>query len=136
MIAVNKDPSRRELRQFGGIWLVFFTAATGVYWYRGGTAEIALAVWGAAALAALAGLAYPPWMRLLFVGMSYLAFPIGWVISHLLLALIYYLVLTPIGLILKISGRDPLGRRLDPTASSYWVPLTEIKDAKRYFRQF
>ena len=136
MIAVNRDPSPRELRQFGGIWLAFFTAAAGIYWYRGGDGEIALAGWGVAVGAALAGFAYLAWMRLIFVGMSYLAFPIGWVVSHLLLAGIYYLVLTPIGLILKISGRDPLGRRFDPSASSYWVPLTEIKDAKRYFRQF
>lgn len=136
MIAVNRNPSARELKQFGGIWLGFFSLAAGAYWYRGGDEAFALAVWGAAVFAALTGFVFPAWMRLLFVGMSYLAFPIGWAVSHLLLALVYYLVLTPIGLILKILGRDPLQRRADPSASSYWKPLAEIKDANRYFRQF
>lgn len=136
MIEVNKNPSARELRQFGGIWLVFFSLATGVYWHRGGDGTIALAVWAAAAAAALAGFAHLPWMRLIFVGMSYLAFPIGWVVSHLLLGAVYYLVLTPVGLIMKIAGRDPLERKLDRSASTYWVRLPEVRDTERYFRQF
>ncbi len=38
-------------------------------------------------------------MRAVFVGMSYLAWPIGFVVSHVILALVYYLVFTPIGLV-------------------------------------
>ena len=46
-------------------------------------------------------------------------FPIGWVVSHLLLGVVYFLVLTPIGLTLRALGRDPLERRFDQSASSY-----------------
>ena len=48
----------------------------------------------------------------MFLGWMYAAFPIGWTISHLLLLAVYYFVLTPVGLALRLTGRDPvdLGR--------------------------
>ena len=48
----------------------------------------------------------------------------------------YYLVLTPIGLIRRISGRDPLHRRFDRDADSYWIARKPASDTKRYFRQY
>ena len=38
----------------------------------------------------------PDWARPLYVGWLYAVFPIGWTISHLILAVIYFLILTPI----------------------------------------
>ncbi len=135
-IKIKWNPTKRELRQFGVIWSVFFSGVAGLIWYRKGDFELAAWIWAAAIAAALVGFLWTPFMRLLFVGMSTLAYPIGWVISHLILASIYYFVLTPIGLILRIMRRDPLERRIDRTARSYWVPLTQTKDSRRYFRQF
>jgi hypothetical protein len=49
---------------------------------------------------------------------------------------IYYLVFTPIGLIMKLSGRDALQRRFEPAENSYWnVKLPETKK-ERYFHQY
>ena len=62
--------------------------------------------------------------------------PIGWTISHAVLALLYYLLFTPIGLIIRLFGRDPMQRRLDRSAATYWVPHNQDRDAGRYFRQF
>jgi hypothetical protein len=69
--------------------------------------------------------------------MSYLAWPIGFVVSHVVLALVYYLVLTPIGLAMRVFGYDPMRREFDRSAESYWIArdTAEIK-AERYFRQF
>jgi hypothetical protein len=68
----------------------------------------------------------------MMVGLS----PIGWVISHVILAVIYYLVLTPIGLLLRAAGRDLLARRRDPTAESYWIDRGAKPEVERYFRQY
>jgi hypothetical protein len=64
------------------------------------------------------------------------AFPIGWVLSHGLLAIVYYGVFTPIGRVMRMRGRDPMQRRFDSQTESYWVPRNSEKSAQDYFRQF
>ena len=80
--------------------------------------------------------AVPPLRRPLFLGWIYATFPIGWTISHLLMAVIYYGVLTPIGLVLRLCGKDPVEKEIDSGRSSYWVEHPTKTDASRYFRQF
>ncbi len=74
--------------------------------------------------------------ELAYVGLSILAFPVGWLMSRVLLAVLYYGVLTPIGVLLRLGGRDPLERRFDREAWSYWRPRPPAGDATSYFRQF
>ena len=62
--------------------------------------------------------------------------PVGWAISHVLLALVYFGVITPIGLGLRLLGRDLLGRRADPNATTYWQERSPRRDPRRYMRQF
>jgi hypothetical protein len=62
--------------------------------------------------------------------------PLAWSVSTLLLVLVYYLVLSPIGLVLRLFGRDPMHRKLDRDATSYWVKRDQAVDPDRYFRQF
>lgn len=136
MIRFNRNPSKRELRQFGGIWLLFFSGASALLWYRSGDAGLAAWVWASAVAVVAVGFAYLRFMRLMFLGMSYLTYPVGWTVSHLLIAIIYYLIVTPIALILRLMGRDPLERRLERSAASYWAPHPESEDQSRYFRPF
>ena len=67
---------------------------------------------------------------------SLIAFPIGMVIGTLALVLVFYGVITPIGLVFRLIGRDPLHRRYDREASSYWIERRPRPAAKRYFQQF
>jgi len=57
-------------------------------------------------------------------------------VSHLVMAIIFYGVLTPIGLAMRLGGRDPLHRKFDRAAGSYWVDRRRPADVKRYFKQF
>ena len=50
-----------------------------------------------------------------------LALVLGFIMSHIILALVYYLVLTPIGFFMRILGKDPLTLKSDPNADSYWI---------------
>lgn len=61
---------------------------------------------------------------------------VGIVVSNLLIAAFYYLVVTPIGLFMRVLGRDPMKRRFDRNAVSYWTDAEKHVDPKRYFRQF
>jgi len=61
---------------------------------------------------------------------------IGIVISNLLLILFFYGAITPVGLLLKALGRDPMKRRWEPKRSSYWEPAEKSVAPERYFRQY
>jgi hypothetical protein len=137
MLDVNWNPSQRDLRQFALIWLPIFAGAVGaLILQRTGSWSAPLAIWGVALAVALLGLFRPARVRPLFVGWMGAAYPIGWTISHLVLAFAYYVVLTPIGLLLRLAGRDPLGRRRHGSAGSYWMPHRPPSDPASYFRQF
>jgi len=81
------------------------------------------------------GLIRPRTIRPIYVGWMVLAFPIGWLVSCILLAIVYYGVFTPIALALGLLGRDALRRRPRKTGT-YWQPKRPVTDVRRYFRQF
>ncbi len=135
MIDINWHPSRRELRQFAGLWLGVFGLIGG--WKLYGSGGVAGWPWvGAAVALGAPGLVWPALLRPVYVAWMALAFPIGWTVSHLLLAVIYFGVVTPIGLILRATGTDPMQRRFEPDAATYWVEHRTGDDKSRYFRQF
>ena len=136
MRPIRKNPSIRELRQFGALWLLTFTVIPLMVWHRTGSITTPLTLWGVAMMVAGLGLVFPKFMRLVYLGMFYMAFPIGWVVSHVLMGLIYFLVVTPIALVLKILGHDPLERSLDRSRRSYWTRCRQADNSSRYFRQF
>jgi hypothetical protein len=70
------------------------------------------------------------------VVLTALALPIGFAVGHVLLAAVWYGLFTPVGLIMRLLGRDPLCRRPDREAESYWRPRSPQRDVRRYFRQF
>ena len=77
----------------------------------------------------------PPSRQLICLGWMYAVFPIGWTVPHIMLALIYYLIFTPIGLTVRLF-HDPLRRGFDRSARSYWTPHNPGGDVARYFKQF
>ena len=48
----------------------------------------------------------------------------GKVVSPIALGILFYLVITPIGAIIRLTGKDPLRLKFDPGADSYWMPRT------------
>ncbi len=146
IIEINWKPDRRHLREFGcaaaiafaaiGAW-IFFRHSLPVIRMNARAAHVAAYVfWAAAAACGVLAAAAPPALRPLYIGLTLAGLPIGWVVSHVVLAAVFYLVLTPIGLVMRLMGRDPLQRRRKDEADTYWVRREPPADAKRYFRQF
>jgi hypothetical protein len=134
LIRITRNPTDRQLFVFGASWLVFLSALAAAGWMRGRPSH-AEALEVAAVALPLAGLASRTLMRLAFVGLSYATYPIGVAVSHLMLAVFYYLALTPIGLTMRLLGRDPLDRKFDPGAKSYWKARKADKPVESYFKQ-
>lgn len=47
---------------------------------------------------------------------------LGKIVSPIALSILFYLIITPIGLMIRIKGKDPLRLKFDPNANSYWIP--------------
>ena len=135
MIAIQWNPSEKQLRQFAGVWFPAFCGLVGwsIGHKTGHWREVEIG-WVLAGLLSVGGLILPVLIRPIFVGLILLTFPIGWVVSHLLLGLIFYWVVTPIGLILRIRGHDPLQLK-KPSGNSVWKNSVGKTDATRYLRQ-
>lgn len=43
------------------------------------------------------------------------------IVSPIALGILFYLVFTPIGLVMRLSGKDPMRLKADPNAKSYWI---------------
>jgi hypothetical protein len=129
-------PSDKTLRQFVALWLLSFA---GLACWHGIVRENTVIAWvlaGAALLVGIVGAVKPPLVRPIFVGWMILAFPIGWLISRIVLGLAFYAVFTPVALVFRLSGRDALLRRFRPEARTYWSAKPTPADVRSYFRQF
>jgi hypothetical protein len=135
MIEINRNPSRRELLVFGAGLAVVFGVIGALRWHSGAT-ETATAWWIGGLALTVMFFALTRIRRWLYLGWMYAMYPFAWAVSYLLLGAAYFLVATPIGLTLRLLGRDPLQREFDKSANSYWVARTPNRDDARYFRQF
>jgi hypothetical protein len=137
LFGTNPEPGREELRRFSTVWLPLFLVAAG-FWLRSrtGAAWPVPALGLGAALSILAGLRAPDRMKPLYVGLGRVTAPAGRILSAILLAAIFFLVVLPVGLLRRAAGADPLSRRFDRAAGSYWVPRREPRGPERWFRQF
>jgi hypothetical protein len=137
LIKLNTNPTHRELRQFAGIWLPAAMAVLAwVTWKKLDWPNVAIAVLSVAGVLVALGLVWPAVVRFVWIAWMVAVFPIGWVVSHLLLAAIYYLCITPTGLMLRLCGIDPMQRKFDRSATTYWIPREPKTDKSSYFKQF
>jgi len=127
MTKINWHPSPRELR----VWAAVVAAVLGVvgslfYFFDWGIFSggqgFARFLWSFGAFAFLTGItgtklglpAYWLWMGFVWT--------VSWVITHLSLAAVFFLMVTPLAVIARLIGRDRLQLRRKTTAS-YWQSL-------------
>lgn len=136
MIEFKTNLTRGERHVLAALLPILFAW---IGWYvagRTGNTTLGWALFIGAVVVSLVGLAWPPLLRGLFVAWMALMFPIGWLMSYVILIIIYFGVITPVALLMRLVGFDPLKRRWDRQAKSYWEPHEPSPDKRRYFRQF
>lgn len=135
LIRLNTRPSPRQLIQFAIAWTVFFLLIALFYAWRNPSAP----PWPLVALALippLIGSIFPGFLRILFVALSAITFPIGFVLSHLVLAALYYLVLSPTGVILRIFKLGFFPKRPDSSLTTYWHSRTRTRERNDYYKPY
>jgi hypothetical protein len=126
--------TRRQLRDFGvlvggifgviGLWPLLWRQQSPRLWAV--ALAVALVLPGLVAPSILAP-AYRAWMKLAEV--------LAWVNTRIVLGVVFYGVVTPIGLVMRLTGRDPMRRRYDRAGESYRIRCTP-RPASHMMRQF
>ena len=145
LVEINFNPDTKTLRQFGVIAFVGFGFLAALAYYEKlifafglGESRIPVAttfvVIGSVAL--LFSLLAPRANRILYMGLTLLAFPIGFVLSYVIMGTLFFLIIGPIAVVFRLFGRDSLHRAYDPSAPTYWSAAHPPRDKESYFHQY
>jgi hypothetical protein len=133
------DTSRRGLRNFGlVVGGVFLGIAALVAWRNDWTGTTAAGVFAAlGAPLVVLGLAAPDSLRSVHRVWMTFALVLGFVMTRVILTLVFFLVLTPIALVLRVLGKHVLDPGPDENVESYWKPRPDPAPAhERLERSF
>ena len=137
LIEINWYPKRKELRTFAMIALIAsLLIASLLYMLKGVKIQWAVIIVLAGFCIFLSSLMSLKLTRMIYLGLILVTFPIGWAIGMILLTAFFFLLLTPLGFIFRLLGRDPLCRRFESEAKSYWLVRQEPDSLDRYFHQY
>lgn len=130
------SPEKVELRKFG---LVMASAIIAVFgyalpWLFGrGTPTWPFVLGGVFAAFAFA---WPRALGPVQRGWMKVGHALGWVNSRIILSLLFYVLVMPLGLLMRLLGKDTVARRRDPAAASYRIASTPSPDPKSMEKPF
>jgi hypothetical protein len=127
----SKFNDKKEWRKFGiSVGVIFLVIAT-IQLILG--KDLFPYFYGTAALFFIFALALPLILKPVFILFSYLGMVMGWFMTRIILTVLFYLVITPIGLFSKLMRKRFLALRQMPTAESYWIDRIEKTDNKQSY---
>lgn len=131
MIAIDWNPNRKALLKFGRSMLIFGLVFALWFWFKHqATAAWAFGIGGVFCF--FSSQFIPPLAKVVYVLWMTIAWLLGQIITPIIMAMLYYLVITPIGVVLRLTGHDRLLLK-KPASASYW---TDFKASTSYDRQF
>jgi hypothetical protein len=135
MISVDLNPDKRKLRTFAMLLIAVLAGLSYVYFRSASWFDPLILFWVCFAIG-LSGLLYQKPLKYIYVGLVCLTFPIGFIVSHVLLMLVFYLMFLPIGVCLRLFGHDPLNLRKPASTPSYWIKSRLQKPPKSYYNPY
>ena len=116
----HMEVTTKTLRQFGlMVGGVFLLIGLWPFVWR----QEAVRVWAVVpgSLLAVAGLIVPGVLKHVYQGWMWVGHVMGWVNTRIILGVLFYGVVTPMGLVMKLTGRDPMRREFEPDSQTYRV---------------
>lgn len=128
-------PDARELRRFATAMLIGFSLL-GLFsvWRAGEITTTSIVLWGIGVFLAVAAFV-PRLGRLAYLGVYLPTSILGYVVSHVILTLMFFLVITPLGIILRLMRKDVLQQRRQ-RQKSHWTLVKSSRTDDSYYRQF
>ena len=111
--------NRSDLRNFGLVLGSLFAAFFGIWPMFRSHPAIHVWPWCVAALLWVLALLQPSMLSYLYDGWTRLGWVLGWVNTRVILTLIYLVLITPLGMVMRLFGRDRMARRFDQGSVSY-----------------
>ena len=139
---VNWNPGLRERRKFalsliiGLPCVAVVLLALGLLRGRGWNFPLTAIVGGGGLAVGLLLLALPQIARPFYVAWYFVACCIGTVVGNLALAIVFFVLVTGLGLLMRALGRRPVRKTFDKRAATYWQDAEHVDDPNRYYRQF
>ncbi len=127
---------KKDLRKFGMLVGMILMLLGAWFFYRGKPASPFVFCPGV--LLFFLGLLFPGTLLCVYLPWMGIGLALGFVVSQVLLTLLFFLLVTPLGLFGRIIGKDFLRKKLDRDAASYWIARTPRAEPapETYLRQF
>lgn len=134
--SARRIPSSRDLTILAALFLVLPGLIGGYLLFGKGSGNGWIWIVAGAALAV--SRLIPPLFRAIYDFWIGLSVVLGYFVSRILLTIVFFIVITPTGLIMRVVGKDPMERKLDPAATTYWRRKEQESDTsvERYEKQF
>ena len=125
----KKRDELKDLKQFGIVLAAILIVFGSIHFLKH---RMVLAGWfyGIGIIVLCLGLFAPGTLKNVYAVFLKLAHALGWFNTRLILIIIYFLLIAPIAIIMKILGKDPLCRKICKKESSYWIKRQTIRSAK------
>lgn len=135
LIEIDRNPSRSKLLTFGLLLALFVAFIGAILRWRWGLPTASLVVWVVGVAVVAVYFILPALQQSIYLGWMYAVLPIGICVSYIIFAGTYFLIVTPLGFLLRLK-HDPLERNFDPKATTYWTPHQCRNNKEYYLRQF
>ncbi len=128
----HREVTKGTLRQFGlMVGGMFLLISLWPFVWRQEPVRIWALVPGS--VLAVAGLMMPGVLTQVYQGWMWVGHVMGWVNTRIILGVLFYGIVTPMGMVMKLTGRDPMRRRFEPDAQTYRVirqprPASHLKN--------
>lgn len=132
---------RKEQQKFGFVlafaFMLLGLLRLGIRFLRGGAIAVPWPFMIIALCFALPAAVYPPLLRPVFVLWIKFAIVLNWIMTHVLLTIVYYVIIVPMGVVMRLVAKDPLKRKWLSASESYWdEPEEQPEEFERYHHQF
>ena len=129
----SKFNDKKEWRKFGIALAILLFIISVVQFFK--QIEIYPCFLAAGVLFLLSALALPILIKPVFIVFSYIGFGMGWVMTRIILFILFYLFITPISILARKFGNRFLDLRFDRTKESYWLPVKENRNNRENFEK-
>ncbi|MCP5104878.1 MAG: hypothetical protein GY950_15940 [bacterium] len=131
----SKFNIKREWRNFGIALGIILAIVASIMLYKGKALYIYF--YGGGGFFILAALTVPIIIKPVFIFFLYLAHVMGWVMTRVILCILFYLVLTPTSFVAKLFRKRFLDLKFSRKEESYWIETDKSDvEVENYEKQF
>jgi hypothetical protein len=135
-MARKKHSEEREAKRFALILTILLGGLSGFSLWREHPTRAAIVLGAAAIVGLVAVVAFPLWMRFFRLWMRF-ALVLSWVMTRVILSVFFYVILTPVGLVMRLLGKAPLDLAWKDGRQTFWIDKEAGEDTiARYEKSF